>query len=270
VPRLKLLVYSKLDLAGANIASRLTETLSFSASAFHSFPSKSWQDFYLIGVDQGLIDLEMPSEGVEWAIFLSKHKSASGKGCLTAHTSGNLASTADLGGNPGSIAISNPVLQSALLGELKRAEEEMRLGLQVTVEATHHGPTELPFPVTFVEIGSDESAWNDHRIGEAVAKAVSRCIAAPHGGVHTALGVGGGHYSEKFTELMVSQAYAIGHIIPRYVLTESLDRSIFQRCIDRTFGGCSCIVADWKGTPSAFKDYLKSFSQASGKELIKV
>ena len=154
--------------------------------------------------------------------------------------------------------------------ELKRAVDEKDLKLQVTVEATHHGPTELPFPVTFVEIGSDEAAWNDQTLGETVSTAVSHSIISHPNYKKTALGVGGGHYSEKFTSLMISGEYAIGHIIPKYAMSEETDKTIFKKFIERTAGGCSSIVVDWKGTPSAFKEYLKSFSHAHGIELVKI
>jgi len=269
---LRLVVYSAEDLAGRNIASHLMKHISFSASSIGPRPALNHGDLYLLGVEGPLVSLTLPSggEGAEWVLCLSRHRSASGKRCLTAHTPGNLRGSADLGGRPNEVAISNPPLQSSLIKELHRSGAELALACQVSVEATHHGPTELPCPVTFVEIGSDEDAWKDELMGEAVARAVSMALLSPMETGKGALGVGGGHYPEKFTDLIIAQNCLIGHIVPKYAMSEGLDSAMFKTCIERTLGGCASIIVDWKGTPSNFKESLRSLSQSLGLELVRV
>lgn len=150
---------------------------------------------------------------------------------------------------------------------LKRAASDLNLNIPVSIEATHHGPTSLPVPVTFIEIGSDESAWVDDTLGKAVAKAVSFVLKSPSEGGEGAIGVGGGHYSEKFTNLIIEGDALIGHIIPKYAMNEGMDPSMFQACIQRSIIRCTKAYVDWKGTPSKYKEALK---EIGGIELIRV
>ncbi|MFW5970210.1 MAG: D-aminoacyl-tRNA deacylase [Halofilum sp. (in: g-proteobacteria)] len=41
------------------------------------------------------------------------------------------------------------------------------------MECTHHGPTAVAVPITFVEIGSDEAAWADDDAARAVARSIA-------------------------------------------------------------------------------------------------
>mgnify|MGYP001136811958 CR=1 FL=1 len=45
-------------------------------------------------------------------------------------------------------------------------------GYEVMYEATHHGPTDIPLPSCFIELGSTEKEWNDRIAARAVAQAV--------------------------------------------------------------------------------------------------
>lgn len=269
---MKLIAYSTSDPAGVNIASHLEAILPFSTSDFRSMTAKSHGDICLVGMPCRLIDLEMGPEGVDWLLCLSRHKSESGKPCLTAHTPGNPAGTADFGGVPGHVGISNARLQSELIASLVKSRDELGLSIEVSVEATHHGPTELGFPITFVEIGSAEQSWADPALGEAVARAVADSIAKQSASApaKNALAVGGGHYPDKFTSLMASRQCCIGHIVPKYAMAANRDPSIFRTCVERTLGGCSSIVVDWRGTPSSAKESLKSLSVSLGIELVRV
>jgi len=264
---LKLLVYSKADPAGINISSHLLCELPFKEVPLGSSLAHSHEDFYLIGLDSPLISMSMPVPKAEWVICLSKHKSESGIRCLTVHTPGNLCNHADFGGRPKEVAISNPCLQTRLLQELQRASNMLGLDVPVSVEATHHGPTSLLAPITFIEIGSDEKAWKDDLLGRAVAKAVSNSIKSSPKFGECAIGVGGGHYSEKFTNLMLNEDAIIGHIIPKYAMNEGMDLGMIKVCIERTLGKCSKAYVDWKGTPSKYKEFIKTIE---GIELVKV
>ncbi len=254
---MKLLVYSSSDLAGINMAEHLEAAIPFVPSEMGGIYGKAHGDLFLVETSSSLIDLDLSPQGVEWALCLSKHKSSSGKPCLTAHTPGNLGPTAEYGGRPGAVGISNPPLQSNLIRELRSECDRRSVAIQVTVEATHHGPTDLGYPVTFIEIGSDDGSWIDPLLGEMVASAVRRSL-DPRQRKRNAMGVGGGHYSEKFTRLILDGEFDVGHIVPKYALSEGFDLGIFKKCHERTLGGCDYVLADWKGTPSKAKCYLKS------------
>ncbi|MCQ5376559.1 MAG: hypothetical protein NO516_00745 [Candidatus Methanomethylicia archaeon] len=266
---MRLIVYSAADPAGRNIASHLSKMIGLAPSKEIRWDGRPIE---FLEYASSLVEMSVEGEGIEWALLLSRHKSASGKKCLTVHTPGNLSGSADLGGRPRSVSISNPALQSALLRGLKASRDELSLEIQVTVEATHHGPTELRYPVTFIEIGSDENAWVDEALGEAVARAIVKAVfsgpSTPKG--RSAVGVGGGHYSEKFTDAILSGVYDMGHIVPKYALSEVPDISPIAICVGRTLGGCQSLVVDWKGVPSAYKALIKDFSGSTGIELVRV
>lgn len=266
---MKLLIYSASDPAGINIARHLEATLPFTRSEVSGVAAGVHGDLVLVETDSSLIDLDLSIHGVDWALCLSRHKSSSGKPCLTAHTPGNPGANAEYGGRPNAVCISNPWLQSALIRAMSQECVNRGVGLQVTVEATHHGPTDLDYPVTFVEIGSDEDSWRNPLLGEIVASAVSRSLHQEQRD-RSALGVGGGHYSEKFTRLILQGEFDIGHIVPKYVLSERFDPGIFKTCKERTLGGCRYVLVDWKGTPSEAKDCLRSAIPSLGAELVKI
>jgi D-aminoacyl-tRNA deacylase len=267
---LKLMVYSEDDAAGRNIASHLREKIPFAPIKFGAMDAMAFEDLCLVGVKGSLVGLDIPLPGVEWLLCLSRHRSTSGTRCLTAHSPGNLTGSAQLGGSPNEVAISNPPLQSSLICELQRSKAELGFDCPITLEATHHGPTDLPCPVTFVEIGSDEDAWGNDLLGKATALAVFRSVTGPQPSARCALGVGGGHYPEKFTNLVLDKSYSLGHIIPKYALADGMEERMLRRCVERTAGECSAIIVDWKGTPSAFKEQVRSLSKALGLELVKV
>ncbi len=261
------MVYSTEDPAGMNISSNLLCELPFKEMPLGSFVTHSYNDFYLLSAQSSLINLSLSLLGAEWILCLSKHRSESGIRCLTVHTPGNLGDRAEFGGRPKEVAISNPPLQRSLLKELQRSASDLNLNVPISIEATHHGPTSLSIPVTFIEIGSDELAWRDELMGKAVAKAVSRTLNSTFKAESCAIGIGGGHYSEKFTHLILTDDALIGHIIPKYAMQEGMDPSMIKACIDRTLGGCSKAYVDWKGTPSKYKEIIKSIENI---ELLKV
>jgi len=267
-----MIIYSQSDPAGKNIANHLRKTMQFTEAPAGEYDYPAWKygDYLLVETTARLIELDLDTHGAQWLLCLSRHRSESGKRCLTVHTPGNLTAHADLGGKPSQVGISNPGLQARLLVELKAEKDRAGILEEVTVEATHHGPTALPCPITFVEIGSDEAAWLDARLGQCVAQAVARALTRDDRPPPNAIGVGGGHYSEKFTLLMLEGRYSIGHIIPKYAMTGGMATEMFSRCIDRTCGGVTVVVVDWKGTPSAYKENLKAFAASLGIELVRV
>jgi D-aminoacyl-tRNA deacylase len=269
---LRIIVYSQSDLAGRNIAQHLRVDMSLQEvpPGEGSFPAWKGGDILLLETRARLIELDMDTRGAQWLLCLSRHRSESGRRCLTVHTPGNLTESAELGGTPSQIGISNPPLQTRLLAELKEERDSMGIADEVTVEATHHGPTSLPCPITFIEIGSDEGAWGDTRLGQCVARAIERSLLNGHPSPPSAIGVGGGHYPEKFTNLMLEGRFSVGHIVPKYAMTAGMVPEMFSSCIERSWGGIAAAIVDWKGTPSAHKEYLKALTKSLGIELVRV
>src|SRR5205807_7529390 len=98
--------------------------------------------------------------------FISNHLSSSGRAALTVHTTRNLANEAKFGSNPEEISYVKPSIIRRALRALKAGAGQAGVQIEVTMEATHHGPTSLSMPVCFVEIGSGEKEWADPVLGE--------------------------------------------------------------------------------------------------------
>ena len=168
---------------------------------------------------------------IDCIIFASRHRSESGTRTLTVHPIGNFKD-AKFGGNPETLVPSSPYLMTSALRILKRNAQEKNLDYMVSFEATHHGPF-LSTPAFFIEIGSDENAWNDMIAGEVIAKTISEVInldIKEKGRV--AIGIGGGHYTPRHTDIALSTNLSFGHIIPSYAI--DISDEILEKAISAT------------------------------------
>jgi D-tyrosyl-tRNA(Tyr) deacylase len=146
-------------------------------------------------------------------VFPSVHRSESGTPTVTVHPLGNPGPTADVGGRPRSLVATAPRLQTHALRRI--AEVGPAEGFAATFEATHHGPY-LENPAFFVEIGiKDEDPPPD-----GLVKSYARILPDLHEDPmdRIALGVGGGHYAPRFTDLALRRQWAFGHILSRHGL----------------------------------------------------
>lgn len=158
------------------------------------------------------------SSPIELVVYLSKHRSESGRPSLTVHPIGN-PGPAEFGGQPGTLVPSAPAWMTAALRGLRREARGQRY--EVTFEATHHGPY-LTVPTFFIEQGSTEREWDD----AAAARTIGRVLLdiAPIEDP-VAIGLGGGHYVPRHTDLALTKRIAFGHLLPSYALQASaLDR----------------------------------------------
>jgi D-aminoacyl-tRNA deacylase len=165
---------------------------------------------------------------VEEVIFLSRHRAASGIPTLTVHPIGNHGS-ADFGGRPETLVPASPRTMTAMLRKL--AAERGDLPFEVSFEVTHHGPY-LGCPTAFIEIGSSEEWWGH----DGAAWAVARTVLGAEGQEHpVAIGVGGGHYAPRFTEISLTHRISFGHMVPNYALKGKGDdelEAILRRAMD--------------------------------------
>ena len=190
----------------------------------------------------------------EVVIFASRHRSESNDATLTAHWTGNTTSQADFGGKPKSLSFTAPPRLRAALLALDEAKAARGLAYSVTVEATHHGPTELGLPTLFVELGSTEKEWNDKQAGEAAAEAIWQTATTSLQGKN-AVGFGGGHYCNKQSRAIREDGYAFGHILSKYFF-EEYDEEIVRMAFNRTMGECRTAVIDWKGVRGRDREKL--------------
>ena len=179
------------------------------------------------GLDRKLENARLPASLI---IFASKHRSKEEISSLTVHCTGNPSDEARLGGCPRSLAVSSPAAMKSILMEMKCLVEQKGLKYDVTLEVTHHGPTELSVPSLYAEIGSTEVQWKDPDAGEVAAKAI---LAVSLEKVPVALGFGGGHYAMRQTGLLLETGISFGHNFPKYQL-EFVDEALIRQAIEKS------------------------------------
>lgn len=261
------------DLAAVNIADRLITKYSFTETGETSAGKPIYRKDELLlaylEIDDIFADNIDHRFHVDKVVFASRHRSESGEPTLTTHVSGNLTSEARFGGRPNRLALADPCMVKAALQRLRRAKDELGLEqYRVSVEATHHGPTELQIPSVFVEIGSSEKQWQDTLAAEAVADAIHACAKASVSG-ELSVGFGGGHYSMKHTEVNMGGEFAVGHILPKYFF-DTFDPSMVRLAFERTVGRCTTAVIDWKGVRGPVRKELVDFLESQGKRVVRV
>ena len=191
------------DKAGTNIRYHLEQLLDDPAGTWqrvdrtYTFHDTEERLINAAGIDSGM--------DADLIIFISRHASTRPMPVLTVHVTGNYRA-AELGGTPGTLTPTNPVMMQAVLRSLARHCPE---GYQVSYEVTHHGPTGLSLPSFFVEIGSTEKEWMDPAAGRAVAMSILE--AAPINAIPL-IGFGGTHYAARETEVALTSRGAFGHI----------------------------------------------------------
>ena len=266
-----LIVASERDRAGLNITSCLARDYGFDKSPEYPDPRILMKDnIFLAKVKDETIYYESTDlfREITSVIFASRHTSEKGGPCLTVHATGNVLNEAPYGGKPRSLSFVEPNRMRAALLSLSESREELGLPYLVSLEATHHGPTELPVPCMFAEIGSSAKQWEDPIAGKAVAQAVWTAATSPSNGT-PAVGFGGGHYSWKHTEAVVKDEFALGHVLSKYFF-ESYDPAIVDLAFHKTVGHCSRAIIDKKGVRGSERNTLVEFLEKSGRDVMMI
>jgi D-aminoacyl-tRNA deacylase len=160
-------------------------------------------------------------------IFLSRHRSESGLRTLTVHPIGCFGK-AEAGGRDGTLVPSAPIPMTLALRLVNERTKSKNLDFKVSYEATHHGPY-LETPTFYIEIGSEEKAWAEIPPAEVLASVVLDVIKAESfEKVPIVIGVGGGHYAPRFTDVARQKKVAFGHMVPGYVLEKASEEALAQ------------------------------------------
>jgi len=222
---MKLLLASCPDVASMNIMQRLLEAVPWEeAGTFRGRSVLKNGDMVMTSIealhlDSDGVDTEFSSStgiGIEEIIFLSKHRAASGIKTLTVHPIGNYHK-AEFGGREGELVPSSAATMTGLLRAL--AANSSGLPFKVSYEVTHHGPW-ISTPCAFIEIGSGPDDWGHEGAAAAIARTILTYKKA-EGPI--AIGVGGGHYAPRFTELVMAKKIAFGHMVPNYAIENASD-----------------------------------------------
>lgn len=187
------------------------------------------------------IDERLREAGVhtDVIIFLSKHKSESGRPTLTAHPLGNYGAAA-FGGQPHRLTPSPAAHLGQALRCLLRARDQHQFPAEVSFEATHHGPL-LSTPAMFLELGSSQPEWEDARGHRVVADAVRHLLASPVPEHPVVVGLGGGHYGPRFTEAVLGRRVNVSHIVPTYHAKDAHDVEALAAEIARASPGLAAV-----------------------------
>lgn len=259
---MRLLVACTPDVASMNLRDRLLEAAEWKETdQFQGRPSLKFRDMYLVTTDTLHLHLDHVDRLVgdelgvivDEVIFLSKHRAASGKPTLTMHPIGNFGE-ANYGGRERALVPASPGFLSGLLRELNRTGKG--LPFQISYEVTHHGPY-LEVPTTYVEIGSDESTWGHQGAAVALATALLNCKASDG---PTVIGVGGGHYAPRFTEVTLAKKVNFGHMVAKHVLDAGGEEQILA-----SIG----MAMKASGTDAAYI-HKKSFSRPEARRIMEL
>ena len=258
---MELLVAYKNDPAGHNMAKFISQSMNKDGDLYRS------KNFDLIEIDSPSISADWLDEKYDYDgfIFLSKHAAESGTLALTCHSTGNF-NEAKFGGNQKELAIPYPDFQKKYMQKLWDNHESY-LDFEITIEATHHGPTHLKKPSIFVEIGTTESQWNDEILCSSVAKLVVETLEKPSDLYPFAICFGGTHYSKKFTKELLFGKYALGTVMPKHAL-EFLNSDLFDHLLIQNYGAKTALL-DWKSL-GKYKQTLIDLLSTTNLEIIKL
>ena len=256
-----LLVAFKNDAAGHNMAKHISQNMEKDGDMYRG------KNFDLIEIDTPAISADWLDEQYDYDgfVFLSKHAAESGTLALTCHSTGNF-NEAKFGGNAKELAIPYPNLQKKYLKTLWENRESFS-DFEITIEATHHGPTHLKKPSIFVEIGTTDLQWNDEKLCSSVAQLVLETLEKPSDSHPFAICFGGTHYSEKFTKELLFGKYGLGTVMPKHAL-ELLSPQLFEHIITQNHGAKAALL-DWKSL-GKYKQPLLDLLSTTKLEVVKL
>ena len=197
--------------------------------------------------------IETPAVSADWLdepfssyVFLSRHAAESGRLALTCHSTGNFGE-ARAGGRDREVALPYPAFQRQYMRNLHARSGDFP-GFDITIEATHHGPTALSRPSVFVEVGTGPEQWNDDRLCSAVADVVVQTVKDRAPDTEYGICFGGTHYPASFTRELISGGRALGTVVPRRALP-LVDGPMMDHIVHKN-RGASCAMLDWSGMGS--------------------
>ena len=184
---------------------------------------------YADGID--IIHEKETAETVDEVLVLSRHAAKSGLPSLTVHAIGVPGEIPHgeegfAGGIKGTAVPPSPrfsAIYSALREESSRSE--LADEFEISLETTHHGPV-LTKPTLYLEIGSTESEWIRKDAAMLWAAVISRVLGlsdkSPEGEWFgegdVMIGLGGGHYAPRHSDIAIRSGLPFGHLLANYAL----------------------------------------------------
>lgn len=230
------IISSTQDTASTNIKKALLMQSSWEEQGLFFdqvyYKNTSFSDLYMATIK----DKKITHEGIEEqiqkciqiqpteAIFISRHRSQSGAPTLTTHPIGNFGS-ALFGGKSNTVSPPMPHHMTALLRFIHENTKKAGLYHKVCFEVTHHGPY-MSIPTLFAEVGSNEEEWKKQKPAEMIAQSLI-CLFESYDDIKESakdipvlIGIGGGHYAPRFTDVALKKNVAFAHMIPSYHIND--------------------------------------------------
>jgi D-aminoacyl-tRNA deacylase len=227
------------------------------------FRSKKYHNLNLLMTDDELIHFRNTAKFKfpnSLLIFLSKHASKSKIPALTSHFTGNFSMDNSLGGVPFEIGIAYPSFQKEYMKNLYSMKSSLH-NYDLTIEASHHGPTSSANPILFIEIGSSEEEWNNKKTAKMVCECLIQTIQNVSkntniGESEISIGLGGNHYPQKFNNLILTSNVAFAAIASKHNL-RFISNEMLEQMRKKSIEKVTSIYIDKKGMSSE-KDRIVS------------
>ena len=267
------IVTTKQNICGQNIHHALLTNWDFkdTGEKFDNAPIFQFKNIRMVISEKDVIFSDhLDSLKADLIIFGSRHKSEANKPSLLTHITGNLGSDNSHGGNPFELAYgSTEAIKTAYLTLKQQKEKNELQDFDVTVEATHHGPTNLKSPLIYVEVGSTEIEYKNERALTSVANAIMEiCKLEEDKNIIPSICFGGGHYATRFNELMEITPVAIGHILPKYH-KDDITQEIVEQMITKTIEKVKWAIIDRSSLNATLIDKIKDGCSTYGVEVVK-
>lgn len=263
------IVFSAKDPAGCNIFERLCE--SWPVRQIDQIgPMAAWEGpkgTKIVRVDCEIVRPDFLEQWLKpdlW-VFASKHRSEAKRPTLTVHTCGVFSQDVSVGGRPRQLAVAPA---GAMKAALQHLAEHAVPGYEVSLEVTHHGPTNLAAPMMFVEVGSSEAQWADRKAAAVAASAVVAVCESYRPAKEATIGFGGGHYCPTFTKRELATETAYSHIAAKYVC-ELLDAELVHQMVTRSHERVAHAAIDWKSFNATERTRITDLCEKAGLEWAK-
>ncbi|AGN00801.1 hypothetical protein L593_04250 [Salinarchaeum sp. Harcht-Bsk1] len=192
-------------------------------------------------------------------VFASRHSGDTGP-LLSAHPTGNFGD-AEYGGADRSLARAPP---NALAAVIEALAEHAPEAYDVSLECTHHGPTDVGAPSMFVELGSGPEQWADPAGAEAVARAILDVAGVAADAPlendirRHVVGFGGNHYAPRFTRIARETDWAVGHVVADWSLDElgspAANADVVEQAFAQSAADCAVVEGSHPALESAIAD----------------
>ncbi|PTD94546.1 hypothetical protein C9439_01650 [archaeon SCG-AAA382B04] len=265
------IITTSTDVASENIENELKSKLNLEEKTYNGLNNPYYlnDNFLLYESNKKQLNLNNIDRviskifDVDLIVFPSRHSSEKrNQKTFSVHTPGNPGEEALYGGNKFSLSMSAPFAMKKALKSLERYSKELAPEFEVTLECTHHGPSEINIPCFFIEIGSSKKEWKNKDAGKVVAESIIDLKDLERED-SAAISLGGGHYSPRQTRLLFETETYLGHIIPDYQL-ENLD--IIKKALEKTLNSKFIHLCREKTKKEEFREKINKIDYPSYRE----